>query len=74
MMVFFIRYWSIRLQTHAELHEWLDLEKMSKTKKIPGGFEVLISINWLEMKFVSLLFKFCVVLFQGICGCLFTIW
>ncbi len=37
-------YWSIRLQTHAELGEWIEIEKMAKAKKTLGGFEEFVEI------------------------------
>jgi len=37
-------YWSIRLQTHAEQGEWMEIEKMAKSKKTPGGFEEFVEI------------------------------
>ena len=33
----------IRLATLAELRDWQELESLSKTKKMSGGFEVLFT-------------------------------
>ncbi|ODM96537.1 Vacuolar protein sorting-associated protein 16 [Orchesella cincta] len=37
-------FWSIRLQTLGEHHEWPEVEKLSKTKKVPGGFEEFVEV------------------------------
>ncbi|CAG7833384.1 unnamed protein product, partial [Allacma fusca] len=37
-------YWWIRLETLGELKDWIELEKLSKTKKLPGGFEDFVQV------------------------------
>lgn len=39
-------YWSIKLQTHAEQGEWIEIEKMAKAKKTLGGFEVQNTLTY----------------------------
>jgi hypothetical protein len=34
------RYWWLRVQVLGELGEWAELEKLSKSKKSPIGYEV----------------------------------
>jgi hypothetical protein len=37
-------YWWIRLETLGEQKDWIELEKLSKAKKLPGGFEDFVQV------------------------------
>ena len=45
MQNIFFRYWWLRIQCLAEKGMWNELEKFSKSKKCPIGYEVISGIN-----------------------------
>jgi hypothetical protein len=39
-MIFFYRFWWAKLRALVEIRDWENLEKLSKSKKSPIGYEV----------------------------------
>jgi len=44
-MLFFFRFWWVKITTLAEQEDWGELEKFSKAKKSPIGYEVILSFR-----------------------------
>ena len=40
------RYYYLKLMTLAEIGEWIEIEKLSKAKKSPIGYEVYIVVHF----------------------------
>lgn len=40
----YFRYWWLRIESHAENDEWSELEKFSKARKSPVGYEPFIDV------------------------------